>query len=260
MPESARRDSPPAIEVRDLCKEFDGVHAVQQLNFTVQPGEILGLLGPNGAGKTTTVQLLLGLTTPTCGSIKILGMDLQHHRRAILSRVNFTSAYISMPGNLRVDENLRIFSRLYNVKNRESRIDELLELLEISHLKTRRTGALSSGQLTRLNLCKALLNDPEVLFLDEPTASLDPHIAAKVRYALLSIQEQRGAAMVYTSHNMLEVEAMCDKVIFLSSGRVAASGTPEEIVQAARSESLEDVFITIAEGGDIYSAENHTAG
>ena len=208
------------------------------------------MLGPNGAGKTTTIQLLLGLTTPTSGSIRIFGLDLPEHRREILQRVNFSSAYISLPFNLSVRENLNVFARLYGVSDRARRIRELLELFEISDVAGTVTGRLSSGQVTRVNLCKAFLNDPEVLFLDEPTASLDPDIAEKVRGALKLVQKERGVTIVYTSHNMHEVELVCDRVIFLSHGRLVAQGTPREVIAQADQESLEQVFITIARAGD----------
>ncbi len=240
---------PPVLEVEHLTKRFDDVTAVDDLSFSARRGEILGLLGPNGAGKTTTIQLLLGLTTPTSGRIRLLELDLHRHRREILQRVNFSSAYISLPFNLSVRENLDVFARLYGVRDRTRRIAELVELFEIPEVLPAVTGRLSSGQVTRVNLCKAFLNDPEVLFLDEPTASLDPDIAEKVRTALKRVQRERGVTMVYTSHNMREIELVCDRVIFLSHGALVAEGTPREILERADSESLEKVFITIARGG-----------
>jgi ABC-2 type transport system ATP-binding protein len=244
------------LEVEHLTKRFDGVTAVDDVSFSARPGEILGLLGPNGAGKTTTIQLLLGLTTPTSGSIRLFGLELPRHRREILQRVNFSSAYISLPFNLSVRENLNVFARLYGVRDRERRIRELLELFEIAEVAATVTGKLSSGQVTRVNLCKAFLNDPEVLFLDEPTASLDPDIAEKVRGALKLVQRERGVTIIYTSHNMHEVELVCDRVIFLSRGRLVAEGTPREIIEKADKESLEQVFITIARSGDAPRTED----
>jgi ABC-2 type transport system ATP-binding protein len=239
----------PVIAVSGLTKRFGDLTAVNDVSISVQRGEILGLLGPNGAGKTTTIQLMLGLTTPTSGAITIFGEDLRKRRRQILARVNFASAYISLPSNLTVEENLTVFSRLYGVKNAKRKAADLLELFEIPHTLKQITGALSSGQITRLNLCKAFLNDPEALFLDEPTASLDPDIADKVRTALGDIQRERGVTMIYTSHNMQEVEQMCDRVIFLSRGNIVAQGTPAEVLKASRSESMEEVFIAIARNG-----------
>jgi ABC-2 type transport system ATP-binding protein len=244
-------DSERILEVEHLTKRFDGVTAVDGVSFSARRGEILGLLGPNGAGKTTTIQLLLGLTTPTSGEIRFFGLDLRRHRRQILQRVNFSSAYISLPFNLSVQENLDVFARLYGVTDRRRRIAEVLELFEIAEVAGTVTGKLSSGQVTRVNLCKAFLNDPEVLLLDEPTASLDPDIAQKVRGTLKRAQREHGLTIVYTSHNMREVELVCDRVIFLSRGRLVAQGTPREVIEQADTESLEQVFITIARAGGV---------
>ncbi len=240
----------PVLDVRDLTKRFGDVTAVDRLSFSVSRGEIFGLLGPNGAGKTTTIQLLLGLTTPTSGESRVLGMDVRRERRRILQRVNFSSAYISLPANLTVRQNLKVFARLYGIRRAEERVATLLERFEIPGIADRPTGALSSGQLTRVNLCKAFVNDPEVLFLDEPTASLDPDIADKVRTALRAVQRERGVTMIYTSHNMAEIELMCDRVLFLSRGRAVAEGPPRELVARANSESLEDLFLSIARDGE----------
>ena len=250
-PVASKVSGGPVLDVERLTKRFDDVVAVEDVTFSARRGEILGLLGPNGAGKTTTIQLLLGLTTPTSGSIRVFGLDLHRNRREILKRVNFSSAYISLPFNLSVRENLDVFARLYGVADRPRRIRELLELFEIPETAGTVTGKLSSGQVTRVNLCKAFLNDPEVLFLDEPTASLDPDIAEKVRRALKLVQRERGVTIVYTSHNMREVELVCDRVLFLSRGRIVAQGTPREIIEQADTESLEEVFITIARAGDV---------
>jgi ABC-2 type transport system ATP-binding protein len=240
------------IEVQGLTKRFGSVVAVADLSFSVRRGEIFGLLGPNGAGKTTTIQLLLGLTTPTAGTIWVFGLDLQKHRRAILQRVNLAATYVSLPTNLTVWENLNVFARLYGIRKPRAKIEELLELLDMTPLARRVTGTLSSGQITRLNLCKALLNDPEVLFLDEPTASLDPEVAARVRDILRRIQRTRGITMVFTSHNMREVEALCDRILFLARGRAVAQGTPEEVRARFRTQSLEEAFIVLARDERLY--------
>jgi ABC-2 type transport system ATP-binding protein len=239
------------IEVAGLTKRFGTVTAVDDLSFRVARGEILGLLGPNGAGKTTTIQLLLGLTTPTSGQIHIFGLDLQKARHPILQRVNFSSAYVALPSNLTVRENLTIFARLYGIRKPGRRIAEALALFGVEQTVDRITGSLSSGQITRLNLAKAFLNEPEILFLDEPTASLDPDIADKVRTALLAIQRDRRVTILYTSHNMREIEILCDRVIFLSRGAMVAEGPPEEVVARTRSASLEELFITIARDGEL---------
>jgi ABC-2 type transport system ATP-binding protein len=248
---------PGAItEVSRLTKRFGSLIALDSVSFKVCRGDILGLLGPNGAGKTTAIHCMLGLVTPSGGTIRIMGLDVARHRRTILSRVNFSSAYTALPSNLTVRENLIVFARLYGLQAARKKIDALLELFEIEETRERLTGSLSSGQLTRLNLCKAFLNDPEILFLDEPTASLDPDIAAKVRERLHELQRQRGLSMIYTSHNMQEVEQMCDQVIFLARGRIVMQGSPAEIIRQSKSRSLEDLFIAIARKGHLYQGVN----
>ena len=241
----------PVIIVERLSKRFGDTVAVDALSFDVQRGDILGLLGPNGAGKTTVIQLLLGLTTPDSGRLRLFGLDVRQQRRRILQRVNFASAYVSLPTNLTVRENLTIFARLYGIRKPAPRIRALLELFDIAPLYNQLTGALSSGQVTRLHLCKALLNDPEILFLDEPTASLDPHIALQVRAVLKRLQRERAMTMIYTSHNMREVEDMCDYIVFLSRGRIVARGTPRAVLARAHNASLEEVFIRIARDGTL---------
>lgn len=245
----------PVIEVHDLVKTFNGTTAVDRLEFTAARGEILGLLGPNGAGKTTAIQMLLGIIEPTAGTIRVLGQDIVRHRIAILSRINFSSAYVSLPQNLRVMDNLRIFAGLYGVSNWREKAMELLRLFEIDRFASRKTGQLSSGESTRLHLCKALLNNPELLLLDEPTASLDPDIADKVRKLLRRIQRERGITVLYTSHNMNEIEEICDRVIFLHHGRKMAEGSPREVIARFNQQSLEQVFIRIARDGELQSAE-----
>jgi ABC-2 type transport system ATP-binding protein len=239
------------VEVQHLRKEFDGTVAVADVSLTVQRGEIVGVLGANGAGKTTTIQILLGLTTPTAGVVKVFGQDLKKHRVEILQRCNFSSAYTGLPSNLKVRENLLIFSKIYGVRAYREKIDEVLELFEIKHLRDKITGHLSSGESTRVNLCKALLNDPELLMLDEPTASLDPDIADKVRKLLRRIQREKGMTMIYTSHNMRDVEEVCDRVLFLHKGRIIAEGTPQQVIEKFQQKSLEDVFIRVARSGDL---------
>lgn len=247
-----RRVDTPVTEIQGLTKRFGKLTALDMLSFSVCKGNILGLLGPNGAGKTTAIHCMLGLVKPSSGSIRILGLDINQHRRRILSQVNFSSAYTALPSNLTVRENLTVFARLYGLRSARKRIESLLELFEIEETADRITGSLSSGQLTRLNLCKAFLNEPEILFLDEPTASLDPDIAAKVRKRLHELQRQRGLTMIYTSHNMQEVEQMCDRVIFLAKGRIVMQGSPAEIIKQSKSRSLEDLFIAIARNGHLY--------
>jgi ABC-2 type transport system ATP-binding protein len=234
------------VDVEGLRKSYDDTAALKDVSFRVKRGEIVGLLGANGAGKTTLIHILLGLLTPSAGSAKLFGMDMAHHRIDILQRCNFSSAYIHLPHNLKLWENLTVFARIYCVKNAGKKIDHLLELFEIAHLKNQRTGYLSSGEQTRANLCKALLNDPELLLLDEPTASLDPDIADKVRKLLKKVQQEQNMTILHTSHNMKDVEELCDRILFLHQGVIHASGTPAEIIAQFEQESLEDVFIRIA--------------
>ncbi|MSR65091.1 MAG: ABC transporter ATP-binding protein [Verrucomicrobiae bacterium] len=239
------------VEVKDLTKSFNGTVAVDRLSFEVRRGEILGLLGANGAGKTTAMHMILGLITPSSGSVRIFGKDFQKHRIEILQRSNFSSAYANLPTNLRVWQNMYVFSKIYGVKNHKAKVNQLLEMFEISHLTKRVTGQLSSGEATRLNLCKALLNDPELLMLDEPTASLDPDISDKVRKLLRSIQREKGMTVLYTSHNMRDIEEVCDRVLFVAKGKKIAIGTSREITEQFKQKSLEDVFIRIARSGDL---------
>lgn len=243
------------IEVQDLVKVYNGITAVDRLSFTAARGEILGLLGPNGAGKTTAIQMLLGIVEPTGGSVRIFGKDIRHHREEILQRTNFSSAYVSLPQNLQVLENLRVFAGIYGVRDWRERSLALLRQFEIDRFANRKTGQLSSGESTRLHICKALLNDPELLLLDEPTASLDPDIADKVRKLLRQIQRERGITILYTSHNMKEIEEICDRVIFLHRGRKMAEGPPREVIARFNEESLERVFIRIARDGELKPME-----
>ena len=236
----------PVVKVKGLTKVFKSLKAVDSVSFSIFPGEILGLLGPNGAGKTTIIHMLLGLTTPTSGDIQVFGLDLRKRRKEIIQNVNFSSSYVSMPNSLSVKESLKVFARLYKTKNREKRIQELLETFEIAGIKDKLVRHLSSGQQTRLNLAKALINDPKVLLLDEPTASLDPDIADKTRTLLRSIKKDRNISILYTSHNMREMEQMSDRIIFLHKGQIIAEGQPEEVVRSFGRSNLEEVFLKVA--------------
>ncbi len=234
------------IEARGLTKCFGEVCAVQNIDFELRRGEILGILGPNGAGKTTTMHMLLGLTTPSSGEIKILGMDPDKNREEVLGRINFSSSYVSLPYSLTVRENLLVFARLYSVKNKKEKIAELLSLFQLESIKHEPIRKLSSGQITRVSLAKAMLNDPEILLLDEPTASLDPDIADKTRRLLADKKDRDGTSILYTSHNMKEMEELCDRLLFLNHGRIIASGLPEDIIKKFGGENLEEVFLKIA--------------
>jgi ABC-2 type transport system ATP-binding protein len=239
---------PPLVEVQHLTKRFGAVTAVDDISFEIQPGEILGLLGPNGAGKTTTIQMLLGLITPTAGTIRMFGLELASHREQILQQVNFSSTYISLPYSLTVEENLWVVAKLYGLTDIPRRIDEVLNKVELEESRTKVTRRLSSGQLTRLTLAKAILTEPKILFLDEPTASLDPDIAHKVRALLREVRRTAGLSMLYTSHNMREMEEMSDRIIFLQRGKIVAQGTAKEITQRFGQRDLEDVFLKLARG------------
>ena len=236
------------VVVRDLVKAFGGITAVDNVSFDIVKGEILGLLGPNGAGKTTIIQILLGLTTSDSGRIQILGLDPKNQMEAILQQVNFSSAYVALPQSLTIGENLKVFAQLYGVRNIKEKISEVLDLFEMEDLKDKLTRHLSTGQLTRVCMAKSLLNSPKLLFLDEPTASLDPDIADKTRQLLKRVCEQTGLTILYTSHNMKEMEEMSDRILFLHKGRIIATGTPKEVIHLFQGEDLEAVFLSIARG------------
>jgi ABC-2 type transport system ATP-binding protein len=250
--------SAPLLEVCDLHRTFGPHVAIANLSLTIQPGEVLGLLGANGAGKSTAMGSILGMIKPTRGTIRVLGMDPYHDRIRVLRRLNSSSAYSDLPANLLVWQNLYVFAKIYRVKNAKQKIDELLEMFEISHLKKRVTGHLSAGESTRLHLCKAMINDPELLLLDEPTASLDPEIADKVRKIIRRIQKERNLGILYTSHNMRDVEEVCDRVVFMHRGKVVTEGTPADIVSRFQQTSMEDVFIRIVRDGVIEDAQPAT--
>lgn len=236
----------PVLEVRNLTKRFGDFTAVNGISFALQPGEILGVLGPNGAGKTTTMHMLLGLITPTSGTISMFGMDLETHREAILQQVNFSSTYMSMPQSLTVEENLWVVARLYGLPDVQRKIDDIVKKLEMGEFRHKVTRKLSSGQMTRLTLAKAFLTEPKILFLDEPTASLDPDIAHKIRTLLKDEQRASGLSVLYTSHNMREMEEMSDRIIFLQKGNLVAEGTAAQIVSRFGQTDLEDVFLKLA--------------
>ncbi len=238
--------STPIVEVKNLTKRFGDFTAVDNISFDIHEGEILGLLGPNGAGKSTTIQMMLGLITPTAGSIHMFGLDLERDRESIMQQVNFSSTYISMPYSLTTEENLRIVARLYAMTNVDRRIDEVVKQLEMEEFRNKLTRKLSSGQMTRLTLAKALLTEPRVLFLDEPTASLDPDIAHKIRGFLKEVRQSTRLTILYTSHNMHETEEMADRIIFLHKGRIVAQGTAQEITARYGKADLEEVFLRIA--------------
>jgi ABC-2 type transport system ATP-binding protein len=216
----------PVLEVEDLSKNYGSFKAVDGVSFALNKGQVVGLLGPNGAGKTTTIQMLVGITLPDGGAIRYFGLDLHSHREACLQRINFSSSYNMLQNRITVWENLIVFARLYHVDRPETKIRSMGEYFGINSLMNQRFMTLSAGQKTRVNLVKALLNDPEVILMDEPTASLDPDIADRTLTLIERLREARDLAIVYTSHQMDEVARICDEVIFLDHGRIVAHDTP----------------------------------
>ncbi len=236
------------LEARGLVKRFGPVTAVDQVSFEVGEGQVIGLLGPNGAGKTTTLHMLLGLVTPDGGSVHLFGGDLRHSRLQALSRLNFAAGYVHLPGALTVEENLIVFANMYAIPRPRRRVGQLIELLDLGELRKRRLRHLSSGQQTRVQIAKALINDPELLVLDEPTVSLDPDAGDRVRQLLLRFARESGRAMLITSHNMREVERMCDLIHFMAGGRIVATGSAAELASTYGVDDLEAVFLRVARG------------
>lgn len=233
------------LEVKHLTKKFNSFTAVDDISFSIKEGEIVGLLGPNGAGKTTTIYMLLDILTPTSGDIRYFGKDLKKNRAEIMHNLNFSSTYIQLPWRLTVRQNLEILARLYGVEDIKGRVERICEIFEIKDLKNHKTGTLSAGQKTKVFLAKAFLNFPKILLLDEPTASLDPEIAAKVRTILLEERKKYKTAMLFTSHNMAEVEEVCDRVIFINHGKIIAEDTPFGLASKTKLTSLR---LTIVDG------------
>lgn len=219
------------LEVKNLAKKFGNFTAVDNLSFSIKEGEILGLLGPNGAGKTTTIQMLLGVMEPTKGNIIYFGKPFKKNRGVILKDVNFSSTYISFPGQFTVSEILEVFARLYEIPDRKKRIQKLLQEFALEHLVKKQFFMLSAGEKTRLFLTKAFLNYPRIILLDEPTASLDPDIAVKVREFLKKQRKEYNVSMLFTSHNMPEVEEMCDRILILHHGKIIDEGSPEKLTK-----------------------------
>jgi len=219
------------LSVKNLTKTFGKFTAVNGISFQLEEGEILGFLGPNGAGKTTTLQMLIGSLTPTEGEIEYFGKSLFRHREEILDQVNYSTTYTNLPWNLSVRENLNFISFLYNIPNRKKRLEKIIESFKLADFLSKRVGDLSAGQKTRINLAKAFLNYPKVLLLDEPTASLDPDVAKYIRDYLLEERKEYKVSMLFTSHNMKEVEEVCDRVVFINNGTVIANGTPLQLAR-----------------------------
>ncbi len=243
------------LEVKNLVKKFGpavaGFTAVNDISFEVEEGQILGFLGPNGAGKSTTIYCILGLIEPDEGEIRIFGKNLKDDRSEIMTQVNYASAEYNLPWNLTIWENLLVYAKLYEVPEAKKRIEDLLEIFEMTHLKEKAIRDLSTGQRARANLCKALLNKPKLLLLDEPMASMDPDVVDKGISLLKKIQKEEGMTILYTSHNMWEIEEVANRVIFINHGKIVASGTPLELTQnvlklEGEEPNLRDVFIHLS--------------
>jgi len=240
--------SGPAVAVERLVKVYKTVTAVDDISFALAPGTCTALLGGNGAGKTTTIATIMGLLTPTAGKVRVLGAEMPRQRHLVLHRMNFESPYVGMPMRLTIRQNLTVFGMLYAVEGVAARIARLAEELGLTELLDRPVGRLSSGQKTRASLAKALINDPEVLLLDEPTASLDPDSADWVRGRLERYRRERQATVLLASHNMSEVERMCERVIMLKRGRIEDDDTPARLIARYGRHTLEEVFLDIARG------------
>jgi ABC-2 type transport system ATP-binding protein len=242
----------PAIEVDHLTKVYTAkgkvTRAVDGISFALAPGTVTGLLGGNGAGKTTTIAMILGLIEPTSGHARVMGAEMPRERYRVLQRMNFESPYVDMPNRLTVRQNLTVFGRLYAVDNLRDRINTIADELDLSDLLDRPTGKLSAGQKTRVALAKALINQPDVLLLDEPTASLDPDTADWVRGRLERYRSERNATMLLASHNMAEVERLCERVIIMKRGKIEDDAAPAVLLARYGRDNLEDVFLDVARG------------
>jgi ABC-2 type transport system ATP-binding protein len=259
MPTPPKPASPefPALRALALSKVYGSVTALDDVSFTVNKGEILGLLGPNGAGKTTTINMVLGVLSATTGKVEIDGIDVAKNRARALARTNFAAVYAALPGNLTVVENLRVFGLLYSIPALRQRVDELLQEFDLEELRHTKCGLLSSGEQTRAALAKALLNKPQLLLLDEPTASLDPSAAQLIRAKIRTLATADGCGILWTSHNMNEVAAVCDRVLFLSRGKVLLEGDPKTLPREHGSATLEELFIRVAREPLAAAAEVH---
>lgn len=236
----------PALLVQDLSKSFEGRTVVDHLSFSIAAGEIVGLVGLNGAGKTTTINMILGLLKPSSGSVAIAGVNLADARELAIAQTNFSAVYAPLPGNLTVSQNLRIFGMIYDVPELERRIEDMVRMFDLARYRNTRCGLLSSGEQTRVALAKALLNKPKLLLLDEPTASIDPSTADTIRGHIRDYAQQERGAVLWTSHNMYEVAAVCHRMMLLSRGRILIEGDPKTLPAEHGAASLEDLFIELA--------------
>ena len=233
------------IIVDGLTKQFKNILAVKNISFKIGKGKIIGLLGPNGCGKSTTIGMMLGLIKPSSGTVIINGQNIEHNRTDLLEKMNFISPYVELPKKLTVEENLKVYGRLYGVKNLKHKISDLMEKLNLLDFKSRKTGELSSGQKNRVSLAKALINDPEILFLDEPTASLDPDVGDYIRGFIESYASNKGATILLASHNMNEVERLCYEVMMMKNGEIIDKGKCDDLINKHGRKNLEEVFLKL---------------
>ena len=236
-----------SIEIKNLNKKYNNVEAVRNINFKINKGSIVGLLGPNGCGKTTTIGMILGLIKPTSGSVFVneKNIEKENNRTEILEKVNFISPYVELPKKLTIEENLKVYGKMYGVNNLQKKISDLMDELNLREFKKRKTGELSSGQKNRVSLAKALINDPEILLLDEPTASLDPDVGDYIRTYIENFASKRGTTILLASHNMNEVERLCGEVMMMKKGKIIDKGTCNDLIKKHGRKNLEETFLKI---------------
>ena len=236
-----------SIEIKNLNKKYNNVEAVRNINFKINKGSIVGLLGPNGCGKTTTIGMILGLIKPTSGSVFVneKNIENENNRTKILEKVNFISPYVELPKKLTIEENLKVYGKMYGVNNLQKKISDLMDELNLREFKKRKTGELSSGQKNRVSLAKALINDPEILLLDEPTASLDPDVGDYIRTYIENFASKRGTTILLASHNMNEVERLCSEVMMMKKGSIIDKGTCNSLINKHGRKNLEETFLKI---------------
>ena len=233
------------ITINNLAKSFKNILAVKNISFKIYKGTIIGLLGPNGCGKSTTIGMMLGLIKPSAGTVIINGQNIEYNRTKLLEKMNFISPYIELPKKLSVEENLKVYGRLYGVQNLNDKISDLMEKLNLTEFRKRKTGELSSGQKNRVSLAKALINDPEILLLDEPTASLDPDVGDYVRSFIENYASTKGSTILLASHNMNEVERLCSEVMMMKNGEIIDRGKSNDLINKHGRKNLEEVFLKI---------------
>ena len=236
-----------SIEIKNLSKHYNNIEAVKNINFKINKGSIVGLLGPNGCGKTTTIGMMLGLIKPSSGAVFINDQNIESekNRTKILEKMNFISPYVELPKKLTVEENLKVYGKMYGVNNLQDKISDLMKQLNLSEFKKRKTGELSSGQKNRVSLAKALINEPEILFLDEPTASLDPDVGDYIRTYLENFASKKDTTILLASHNMNEVERLCNEVMMMKNGKIIDKGTCSSLINKHGRKNLEETFLKI---------------